>query len=149
MKLTILLSSAILFATALTPINAYADDQNLLCRRSGNECSSLRGNGNGKLSISGLDVNVKSSDRGNRDRNTRVSSNSNQNEVDNTLDAADIDNNTNNNDNSVDADNGTNTENNTDIVSDTGGGNNTNPPQLNSNDIKGFDPFGGLYGPGT
>jgi hypothetical protein len=29
------------------------------------------------------------------------------------------------------------------------GGNNTNPPQLNSNDIKGFDPFGGLYGPGT
>ena len=30
-----------------------------------------------------------------------------------------------------------------------GGGNNTNPPQLNSNDVKGFDPFGGLYGPGT
>jgi hypothetical protein len=29
------------------------------------------------------------------------------------------------------------------------GGNNTNPPQLNSHDIKGFDPFGGLYGPGT
>ena len=29
------------------------------------------------------------------------------------------------------------------------GGNNTNPPQLNSYDIKGFDPFSGLYGPGT
>ena len=30
------------------------------------------------------------------------------------------------------------------------GGNNTNPPQHNSNDIKGYDPFtGGLYGPGT
>lgn len=149
MKLSILLSSTLLFATVLSPMSAYADDQNLLCRRSGNECSSLRGNGNGKLSISGLDVNVKSSDRGNR--NTRVSSNSNQNEVDNT---ADIDNNTNNNDNPVDADNdtniennGTNTENNTDIVA--GGGTNTNPPQLNSNDIKGFDPFGGLYGPGT
>ena len=28
-------------------------------------------------------------------------------------------------------------------------GGNNNPPQLNSNDIKGFDPFGGLYGPGT
>ena len=27
---------------------------------------------------------------------------------------------------------------------------NVSPPnQLNSNDIKGFDPFGGLYGPGT
>ncbi len=25
----------------------------------------------------------------------------------------------------------------------------TNPNQLNSNDVKGFDPFGGLYGPGT
>jgi hypothetical protein len=29
------------------------------------------------------------------------------------------------------------------------GDNNTNPPQLNSHDIKGFDPFSGLYGPGT
>jgi hypothetical protein len=25
----------------------------------------------------------------------------------------------------------------------------TNPNQLNSNDVKGFDPFSGLYGPGT
>ena len=25
----------------------------------------------------------------------------------------------------------------------------SSPSQLNSNDIKGFDPFGGLYGPGT
>lgn len=25
----------------------------------------------------------------------------------------------------------------------------TTPNQLNSNDVKGFDPFGGLYGPGT
>ena len=25
----------------------------------------------------------------------------------------------------------------------------TNPNQLNSNDVEGFDPFGGLYGPGT
>jgi hypothetical protein len=24
-----------------------------------------------------------------------------------------------------------------------------NPNQLNSNDVEGFDPFGGLYGPGT
>lgn len=27
--------------------------------------------------------------------------------------------------------------------------NNPSPPQLNSYDIKGFDPFSGLYGPGT
>jgi hypothetical protein len=33
--------------------------------------------------------------------------------------------------------------------SNNSGDNNTNPPQLNSHDIKGFDPFGGLYGPGT
>jgi hypothetical protein len=25
----------------------------------------------------------------------------------------------------------------------------TTPNQLNSNDVEGFDPFGGLYGPGT
>ena len=30
-----------------------------------------------------------------------------------------------------------------------GGGNNQNSPQLNSNDVNGFDPSTGLYGPGT
>lgn len=158
MKLTILLSSAILFATALTPISAYADDSNLMCRRS--NCDS-RGGGNGNLSISGLDITVKSSDRGNRNRNTvdrnapvgpdsnrdeNVANTENDNSVGNNTDTAATDNNNdNNNDNIVDADNGT--ENDTGPVADNN--NSNSPPQSNSNDIKGFDPFGGLYGPGT
>ena len=156
MKLSILISSTFLFATALIPTNAYADDSNLMCRRSGNGCDSRNGGGN--LSISGFDINVKSSDRGNKNRDTKVNHNDtrdetvadtnteNDNPVDNNTDTADVDNNNdNNNDNIVDADNGT--ENDTDPVADNNS--NNSPPQSNSNDIEGFDPFGGLYGPGT
>jgi len=138
MKLHILLGSAILFATALTPMNAVADDQNLMCRRSG--CDSL--SSNERRSISGVSVSLntsRSSDRSNKNRGDSLSHNGNA-EAGPSDDTADIDNNT---DNTVDADNGNENDNNT--VAD----NNTNPPQLNSNDIKGFDPFGGLYGPGT
>ena len=152
MKLSILISSTFLFATALIPTNAYADDSNLMCRRSGNDCNS----NNGKISISGLSVSVKSSDRGNKNRDTEVSYNDTRDETvadtntenDNPVDnnTADVDNNNdNNNDNIVDADNGT--ENDTDPVADNNS--NNSPPQSNSNDIEGFDPFGGLYGPGT
>ena len=156
MKYTILLSSAILFATALTPISAYADDSNLMCRRSG--CDS-RGGGNGNLSISGFDINVKSSDRGsnrgNDKRNTVAKTKTNDNVGngnDDTVsnagadhaDADDTDTVDAGSDNTPDAGNvDPGTDNN-----DTGASNNS-PPQLNSNDIKGFDPFGGLYGPGT
>ena len=146
MKLSILISSTFLFATALIPTNAYADDSNLMCRRSGNDCNST----NGKISISGLSVSVKSSDSGNK-RNTKNetvadTNTENDNPVDNNTDTADVDNNNdNNNDNIVDADNGT--ENDTDPVADNNS--NNSPPQSNSNDIEGFDPFGGLYGPGT
>lgn len=144
MKLSILISSTFLFATALIPTNAYADDSNLMCRRSGNDCNST----NGKISISGLSVSVKSSDSGNK-RNTKNetvadTNTENDNPVDNNT--ADVDNNNdNNNDNIVDADNGS--ENDTDTVADNNS--NNSPPQSNSNDIEGFDPFGGLYGPGT
>jgi hypothetical protein len=44
---------------------------------------------------------------------------------------------------------GTDTDNSSQPDNNNGGGNNTNPPQSNSNDIKGFDPSTGLYGPGT
>ena len=177
MKFTILLSSAILFATALTPISAYADDSNLMCRRS--NCES-RGGGNGNLSISGFDINVKSSDRGsnrgNDKRNTVAKNKTNDNlgkgnddtvsnagadhpdtdDTDNTDAGNDVADNAPDAGNDV-ADNtpdaGTD---NTDTGNvdpgtdnnDTGVSNNT-PPQLNSNDVQGFDPFGGLYGPGT
>lgn len=165
MKLTILLSSVILFATALTPISAYADDSNLMCRRS--NCDS-RGGGNGNLSISGFDINVKSSDRGsnrgNDKRNTVAKNKTNDNlgkGNDDTVsdagadhsDADDTDtvdagnNDAGNNDAGTDNTDTGNVDPGTDN-NDTGASNNS-PPQLNSNDIKGFDPFGGLYGPGT
>ena len=172
MKFTILLSSAILFATALTPISAYADDSNLMCRRS--NCES-RGGGNGNLSISGFDINVKSSDRGsnrgNDKRDTVAKNKTNDNlgngnddtvsdagddhadaddtdtvdvgndVADNTPDTGNVDSGTDNTPDTGNVDPGTDNN-------DTGASNNT-PPQSNSNDIKGFDPFGGLYGPGT
>ena len=43
----------------------------------------------------------------------------------------------------------TDTDNSSQPDNNNGGGNNTNLPQSNSNDIKGFDPSTGLYGPGT
>ena len=187
MKLTILLSSAILFATALTPISAYADDSNLSCNRSANGCDTRPGGGSNKISINGLVVDVGSMDRGNRnnkrdgDRNNRnrttdandkaghdnaasadhpdaddtdntdadndVADNTPDAGTDNTPDAGTDNNDTGNNDadtnNTDTGNNDAGTDNN-----DTGASNNT-PPQSNSNDIKGFDPFGGLYGPGT
>lgn len=168
MKFTILLSSAILFATALTPISAYADDSNLMCRRS--SCDS-RGGGNGNLSISGFDINVKSSDRsinrGNDKRNTVAKTKTNDDlgkGNDDTVSDAGADHPDADDTDTVDAgDNDAGNENadaGTDNTPDTGnvdpgtdnndtGASNNPPPQSNSNDIKGFDPFGGLYGPGT
>ena len=156
MKISILFGSAVLLATALTPVSAYADDQSFQCRRSGNGCDSRNGGGNGKLSISGFDIDVKTSDRGsnrgNDKRNTVAKTKTNDNlgkGNDDTVSAAGADH--------ADADDTDNAETGNDVVdntdagndnTDTGASNNT-PPQLNSNDIKGFDPFGGLYGPGT
>ena len=158
MKFTILLSSAILFATALTPISAYADDSNLKCRRMANGCDTRNAGGNERISISGFDIEVKSSDRGNRNRNTADRNTGNRNTVASTND--NIGNGNDDSDAGVDHTDADDTDNdnagndagdNTDAGNDnndTGASNNT-PPQLNSNDIKGFDPFGGLYGPGT
>jgi hypothetical protein len=156
MKISILFGSAILLATALTPVSAYADDQSLQCRRSGNGCDSRNGGGNGKLSISGFDIDVKTSDRGsnrgNDKRNTVAKTKTNDNlgkGNDDTVSAAGAD-----HDDADDTDNaetGNDVADNTDAGkdnTDTGASNNS-PPQLNSNDIKGFDPFSGLYGPGT
>lgn len=167
MKFTILLSSAILFATALTPISAYADDSNLSCRRSGNGCDTRPGGGSNKISINGLVVDVGSMDRGNRnnkrdgDRNNRnrtaatndKAGHNNAASADHS-DADDTDNADAGNDvadNTPDADTDNTDTGNVDPGTDnndTGASNNT-PPQSNSNDVKGFDPFGGLYGPGT
>jgi phosphopantetheine adenylyltransferase len=69
MKFTILLSSAILFATALTPISAYADDNSISCRRSANGCDTRNNGRSEKISINGLDIEVRSFDRGNRNTN--------------------------------------------------------------------------------
>jgi hypothetical protein len=158
MKFTILLSSAILFATALTPISAYADDSNLKCRRMANGCDTLNAGGNERISISGFDIEVKSSDRGNRNtgnRNTAARTNDNignGNDDNVGADHADADDtdhaNAGNDDND---DTGTDNTGNVDPGTDNNdtGGSNNPPPQSNSNDIKGFDPFGGLYGPGT
>ena len=154
MKLTILLSSAVLFATAFSPISAYADDQNLQCRRMANGCDIRSGGGSEKISISGFDIEVKSSDRGNRtrntvDRNTVVSTNDNIGN-DDTVGAAEAD-------HADHADNGSDVADNTPDAgnvdpgtdnTDTGASNNPSV-QHNSNHIDGFDPFGGLYGPGT
>ena len=167
MKFTILLSSAILFATALTPISAYADDSNLMCRRS--NCESRNGGGK-NLSISGFDINVKSSDRsinrGNDKRNTVAKTKTNDDlgkgnddtvsdagadhpdtDDTDTVDAGNENADTDNNDADSDNADAGNVDPGTDNT-DTGASNNP-PPQSNSNDIKGFDPFGGLYGPGT
>ena len=170
MKFTILLSSAILFATALTPISAYADDSNLNCRRSGNGCDTRPGGGNERISISGFDIEVKSSDRGNRNRNTADRNTGNRNTAakaktndnlgkgnDDTVSAAGADHaDADDTDNADTGNDDTDTVDNTDTGdndagtdnADTGASNNS-PPQSNSNDIKGFDPSSGLYGPGT
>lgn len=160
MKFTILLSSAILFATALTPISAYADDSNLMCRRS--NCESRNGGGK-NLSISGFDINVKSSDRGSNranDKRNNVAKNKTNDNVgngnDDTVSDAGADHPDADDTDTVDAGNNDAGTDNTDTGNndagtdntDTGASNNA-PPQSNSNDIKGFDPFGGLYGPGT
>ena len=179
MKFTILLSSAILFATALTPLSAYADDSNLSCNRSANGCDTRPGGGSNKISINGLVVDVGSMDRGNRnnkrdgDRNNRNrttdandkaghdnaasadhpdaddtdNTDADNDVADNTPDAGTDNNDTGNNDAGTDNTDTGNVDPGTDN-NDTGASNNS-PPQLNSNDIKGFDPFGGLYGPGT
>jgi hypothetical protein len=169
MKFTILLSSAILFATALTPISAYADDSNLKCRRMANGCDTRPGGGNERISISGFDIEVKSSDRGNRNTVDRTND-SIGNGNDDTVSAAgadhpDTDDTDNDNagnenagndnadtgDNETDADNDNADDGDNDAGNDNNdtGANNNSPPQLNSNDIKGFDPSTGLYGPGT
>ena len=153
MKFTILLSSAILFATALTPISAYADDSNLKCRRMANGCDTRNNGGSERISISGFDIEVKSSDRGNRNRNTVDRSNDSiGNGNDDTVSAAGADHPDTDDTDNVDAGNDdTDAVDNNDAGNDntdTGASNNP-PPQSNSNDIKGFDPFGGLYGPGT
>lgn len=181
MKLFILLGSAILFATALTPISAYADDSNLKCRRMANGCDTHNNGGSERISISGFDIEVKSSDRGNRNRNTVDRNTGNRNTVastndnigngnDDTVSAAgadhpdtdDTDNadagnenagndNADTGDNEADADNDNADDGDNDAGNDntdTGASNNAQP-QLNSNDIKGFDPSSGLYGPGT
>ena len=160
MKLSILLGSAILFATALTPVSAYADDSNLMCRRS--DCGSRNGGGGGNLSISGFDINVNSSDRGNNrgnnDKRNTVAKTKTNNNIgngnDDTVNTASVDHSDADDTDNVDAgdDNADTVADNVDAGSDNadaGGDNNTSPPQLNSNDVKGFDPFGGLYGPGT
>ena len=175
MKFTILLSSAILFATALTPISAYADDSNLKCRRMANGCDTRNNGGSERISISGFDIEVKSSDRGNRNRNTVDRNTGNRNTAartndnigngnDDTVSAAgadhaDADDTDNADDGNVDtgADNtdagndNADADGNADAGTDNNdtGASNNNPPQLNSNDVEGFDPFGGLYGPGT
>ena len=164
MKFTILLSSAILFATALTPISAYADDSNLKCRRMANGCDTRNAGGNERISISGFDIEVKSSDRGNRNRNTVDRSNDSiGNGNDDTVSAAGADHPDTDDTDTDDTDNADAGNDDTDAVDnnpDTGnvdpgtdntdtGASNNSPPQSNSNDIKGFDPFGGLYGPGT
>lgn len=168
MKLTILLSSAILFATALTPISAYADDSNLKCRRMANGCDTRNNGGSERISISGFDIEVKSSDRGNRN-NKRDGDRNNRNRTAATNDKADHDNAASADHSDADDTDNTDAGNDvadntpdagTDNAPDTGnvdpgtdnndtGASNNSPPQLNSNDIKGFDPFGGLYGPGT
>ncbi|QMP83855.1 MAG: hypothetical protein [Caudoviricetes sp.] len=171
MKLSILLGSAILFATALTPMSAYADDSNLKCRRMANGCDTRNNGGNERISISGFDIEVKSFDRsnnrGNDKRNTVSKTNNNiGNGNDDNVNTASANHSDNDDTDNVDAGNenagGDDTDADNDNVdtggdnvdagsdnTDTGGGNNTNPPQLNSNDIKGFDPSTGLYGPGT
>ena len=158
MKISILFGSAVLLATALTPVSAYADDQSFQCRRSGNGCDSRNGGGNGKLSISGFDIDVKTSDRGNRNRNNAAKdtrgndsvseaasahNSGNHSDNDSPSDADDTDSNDAGNEDADAGDNDTGTDN-----TDTGASNNP-PLQSNSNDIKGFDPFNGLYGPGT
>lgn len=162
MKLTILLSSAILFATALTPISAYADDSNLKCRRMANGCDTHNNGGSERISISGFDIEVKSSDRGNRNRNTVDRNTGNRNTAartndnigngnDDTVSAAGADHaDADDTDNADDGNVDTGADN-TDAGNDNNdtGASNNSPPQSNSNDIEGFDPSTGLYGPGT
>ena len=167
MKLSTLFGSAILLATAITPINAYADDNSISCRRLANGCNTRNNSGSEKISINGLVIDVRSFDRGNRNsRNANrdfsvkvVSDNGGKKGVKNinarpsnkgkkdapVVDTPVI--------NTPVVDNGTNTP-----VVDNG----TNAPVVNQNNNnhnhnhnhnnwadEGYNPYRGLYGPGT
>jgi hypothetical protein len=164
MKFTILIGALALTATAFTPL-AHAsaafgglDKQCFkVLRKEWTSCNNGAGS-NAKLPDFKLDMKSTKS----RNNNTNVGGGTNNNEPDTGGEdpgtGPDTDSNTGNEDTGSEPDTGgedpgigpdTDTDNSSQPDNNTGGGNNTSPPQSNSNDIKGFDPSTGLYGPGT
>ena len=123
-KKIILLSASLLVLAACTGADRPACWK--ATTKSTSTCNSSNG---GNSSISKPDMKGKI---GKRDKNNDVTTPDTGNEDTPTPDTND---NTNENDNPSPPEDDTNQE--------------TTPNQLNSNDVEGFDPFGGLYGPGT
>jgi hypothetical protein len=156
MKFTILIGALALTATAFTPL-AHAsaafgglDKQCFkVLRKEWTSCNNGAGS-NAKLPDFKLDMKSTKS----RNNKTNVGSGTNNNDPD----TGGEDPGTGGEDPGTDPDTGgedpgtdpdTDTDNSSQPDNNNGGGSNTNPPQSNSNDIKGFDPSTGLYGPGT
>lgn len=137
MKKIILLSASLLVLAACTGADRPA------CwkanTKSANICNSSNG---GNSSISKPDMKDKI---GKRDKNNDVTTPTAPDQETDTPAAPDTGNedtptpDTNENDNPSPPEEDTNHDDNQE----------TTPNQLNSNDVEGFDPFGGLYGPGT
>jgi len=134
MKFTILIGTLALAATTFTTI-AHAsaafgglDKQCFKALRK--EWTSCNNGSGSSAKLPDFKFNMKSNDKSKKNDNGNVGIGS-----------------TNNNDPGTGPD--TDTDNSSQPDNNDGGGNNSNPPQLNSNDIKGFDPSFGLYGPGT
>jgi hypothetical protein len=164
MKFTILIGALALTATAFTPL-AHAsaafgglDKQCFkVLRKEWTSCNNGAGS-NAKLPDFKLDMKSTKS-RNNKTNNVGGGNNTNVGSTNNNDPdtGPNTDSNAGNEDTGSAPDTGgedpgtgpnTDTDNSSQPDNNNGGGNN-NPPQSNSNDIKGFDPSTGLYGPGT
>jgi hypothetical protein len=156
MKLTILIGTLALAATTFTTI-AHAsaalgglDKQCFKALRK--EWTSCNNGSGSSAKLPDFKFNMKANDKSKKNDNGSVGIGSTNNNDPGT------DSNAGNEDTGTEPDTGgedpgtgpdTDTDNSSQPDNNNGGGNNTNPPQSNSNDIEGFDPSTGLYGPGT
>jgi hypothetical protein len=149
MKFTILIGTLALAATTFTTI-AHAsaafgglDKQCFKALRK--EWTSCNNGSGSSAKLPDFKFNMKSNDKSRKNNNGNVGIGSTNNNDPGT--GPDTNSDAGNEDTGTGPD--TDTDNSSQPDNNNGGGNNTNLPQSNSNDIKGFDPSTGLYGPGT
>ena len=160
MKFTILIGTLALAATTFTTI-AHAsaafgglDKQCFKALRK--EWTSCNNGSGSSAKLPDFKFNMKSNDKSKKNDNGNIGIGSTNNNDPGT--GPDTDSNAGGEDPGTEPDTGgedpgtgpdTDTDNSSQPDNNNGGDNNTSPPQSNSNDIEGFDPSTGLYGPGT